>query len=119
MNQVCRGIRGATTVTENTKDAILSSTRELLEELVEKNDIQLDQIATAIFTTTRDINAEFPAVSARQQMGWTDVALLCSHEMEVPNSLQSCIRVLLLITTVKSQKDIVNIYLKGAKVLRP
>ena len=60
MNPVCRGIRGATTVTENTKDAILSSTRELLEELVEKNDIQLDQIAAAIFTTTRDINAEFP-----------------------------------------------------------
>ena len=117
MTLACRGIRGATTVTENTRDAILSGTTELLERLVEENGIQREQLAAAIFTTTRDINAEFPAVAARQ-MGWTDVALLCSHEMDVPNALPSCIRVLLLVNTTKSPQELVNLYLRGAKNLR-
>lgn len=117
MTLACRGIRGATTVTENTKDAILSGTTELLEKLVDENDIQREQLAAAIFTTTRDLNAEFPAVAARQ-LGWTDVALLCSHEMDVPNALPSCIRVLLLVNTDKTPQELVNVYLRGAKNLR-
>ena len=117
MTLACRGIRGATTVTENTKDAILSGTTELLEKLVDENDIQREQPAAAIFTTTRDLNAEFPAVAARQ-LGWTDVALLCSHEMDVPNALPSCIRVLLLVNTDKTPQELVNVYLRGAKNLR-
>ncbi len=117
MTLACRGIRGATTVTENTRDAILSGTTELLERIVEENDIQREQLAAAIFTTTRYLNAEFPAVAARQ-MGWTDVALLCSHEMDVPNALPSCIRVLLLVNTTKSPQELVNVYLRGAKNLR-
>lgn len=117
MTLACRGIRGATTVTENTKDAILSGTTELLEKLVDENDIQREQLAAAIFTTTRDLNAEFPAVAARQ-LGWTDVALLCSHEMDVPNALPSCIRVLLLVNTDKPPQELVNVYLRGAKNLR-
>ena len=117
MTLACRGIRGAITVAENTKDAILSGTTELLERLVAENDIQREQLAAAIFTTTRDLNAEFPAVAARQ-LGWTDVALLCSHEMDVPNALPSCIRVLLLVNTDKSPQELVNLYLRGAKNLR-
>ena len=117
MTLVCRGIRGATTVTENTKDAILSGTTELLEKLVDENDIQREQLAAAIFTTTRDLNAEFPAVAARQ-LGWTDVALLCSHEMDVPNALPCCIRVLLLVNTEKRPQELANVYLRGAKKLR-
>ena len=117
MTVVCRGIRGATTVTENTKDAILSGTTELLERLVDENGIQREQLAAAIFTTTRNLNAEFPAVAARQ-LGWTDVALLCSHEMDVPNALPSCIRVLLLVNTDKRQQELANVYLRGAKNLR-
>lgn len=117
MTLMCRGIRGATTVTENTKDAILSGTTELLKGLIDKNGIQREQLAAAIFTTTRDLNAEFPAVAARQ-LGWTDVALLCSHEMDVPNALPYCIRVLLLVNTDKSPQELVNVYLRGAKNLR-
>ena len=117
MTLACRGIRGATTVTENTKDAILSGTTELLEKLVDENDIQREQLAAAIFTATRDLNAEFPAVAARQ-LGWTDVALVCSHEMDVPNALPSCIRVLLLVNTDKTPQELVNVYLRGAKNLR-
>ena len=93
-----RGIRGATTADANTKKAILGATRELLEEMVKINEIEVDDVAATIFTTTEDLNAEFPALAARQ-MGWNGVALMCGHEMRVPDALPSCIRVLLLVNT--------------------
>ncbi len=117
MTLMCRGIRGATTAKGNTKEAILAPTRELLERLVEANDLRPEYIAVAIFTTTRDLNAEFPAVAARQ-MGWTDVALLNAHEMDVPNGLPCCIRVLLLVNTEKQAHELVNVYLGDAVNLR-
>ena len=73
-----RGIRGATTSDGNTREAILDATTELLAKLVEANDIQPDDVAAAIFTTTEDLNADFPAVAARR-MGWRYVALLDGH----------------------------------------
>ena len=94
----CRGIRGATVVNENTKEAIIQSTKELLEQMIEANQIDTDEVASAFFTTTPDINAEFPALVARQ-LGWTQTALLCGHEMNVPGSLQQCIRILILYNT--------------------
>ena len=112
-----RGIRGATTATNNTKHAIVRATTELIEELVEANNIITDEIAAAIFTTTHDLNAEFPAVAARM-IGWNDVALMCSHEMQVPDGLPNCIRVLMLINTEKGPKELVHVYLRGAKNLR-
>ena len=117
MSLACRGIRGATTVESNTKEAIVAGTKELLHELIEANDIQQEQVAAVIFTTTRDLNAEFPAVAARQ-IGWTDVALLCSHEMDVPDALPSCIRILLLVNTERSPQELSNVYLRGAVNLR-
>ena len=117
MSLACRGIRGATTVESNTKEAIVAGTKELLHELIEANDIQQEQVATVIFTTTRDLNAEFPAVAARQ-IGWTDVALLCSHEMDVPDALPSCIRILLLVNTERPPQELSNVYLRGAVNLR-
>lgn len=101
----------------NTKEAIVAGTKELLHELIEANDIQQEQVAAVIFTTTRDLNAEFPAVAARQ-IGWTDVALLCSHEMDVPDALPSCIRILLLVNTERSPQELSNVYLRGAVNLR-
>ena len=113
-----RGIRGATTADDNTEQAILDATRELLEGLVEANDIDQDDIAAVYFTTTRDLNAAFPALAARKHLGWDYVALMCSHEMDVPNALSSCIRVLLLVNTDKRPQELVNVYLRGAKNLR-
>ena len=112
-----RGVRGATTADGNTRDAILDATTELLEQLVDANEIQPDDLAAAIFTTTEDLNAEFPAVAARQ-IGWRYVALLDGHEMKVPNALARCIRVLLLVNTDKGPRELVNVYLKGASDLR-
>ena len=117
MNLMCRGIRGATTAEVNTKEAILEVTRELLERIVEANQLEKESIAAAIFTTTRDLNAEFPAVAARQ-MGWTEVALLDSHEMEVPGALHRCVRTLILVNTEKQAHELVNVYLRGAVNLR-
>ena len=101
----------------NTKEAIVAGTKELLHELIEANDIQQEQVATVIFTTTRDLNAEFPAVAARQ-IGWTNVALLCSHEMDVPDALPCCIRILLLVNTERPPQELSHIYLRGAVNLR-
>lgn len=115
---VCRGIKGATTVERNTREAILAATTELLSRMVELNDVQPDDIASAIFSTTPDLNAEFPAVAARR-MGWTDVPLCCVHEMDVPGSLRMCLRILLHVNTTRSAREIVHVYLRGARVLRP
>jgi chorismate mutase len=112
-----RGIRGAITVEENSSRAILAATRELLCALVDRNAITLDQIAAAFFTTTPDLNAEFPAVGARQ-LGWQHVPLICSHEMNVPGALPACIRVLLLVNTDKAPHEIEHVYLREAVNLR-
>ncbi len=86
--------------------------------MVEANGIEADDVASAFFTTSPDLNAEFPALAARQ-MGWTDVALLCGHEMNVPGSLAMCLRILLHVNTDKKAADVVHVYLRGARVLRP
>ena len=114
----CRGIRGATTVEENTREAILEGTSELLKLMIKYNDLEEDQIAAVTFTTTTDLNAEYPAVAARQ-LGRTDAALLCGHEMDVPCGLKKVIRILLLVNTEKSSKEMKHVYIKEAVKLRP
>ncbi|GCF08050.1 chorismate mutase [Dictyobacter arantiisoli] len=114
----CRGIRGATTVENNTREEILAATRELLQLLIEKNEIQPENIASAIFSLTADLDAEFPAVEARK-LGWTDTALMCTREIPVPGSLQKCIRVLIHYNTTRSIQEIQHVYIHGAVSLRP
>ena len=114
----CRGIRGATTVEENTAEAILAATRELLALIIEVNDLRVEDVASAIFTTTPDLTAAFPAQAARE-MGWHDVALLDAQEIPVPASLERCIRVLIHWNTERDQSEIKHVYTKGARELRP
>ncbi len=118
MSMRFRGIRGATTVEANEPEAIVRATTELLAEMMEANDLRVEDVASAFFTTTRDLNAEFPAVATRS-MGWNDVALLCGHEMDVPGSLPMCLRILLHVNTEKEPHQLAHVYLRGAKVLRP
>ena len=113
----CRGVRGATIVEGNTKEAILAATRELLKEMVAANDIDTDTIACAIFTTTPDLNNGFPAAAARQ-LGWSKVPLLDSREIDVPDSLPMCLRILILFNTEKRADEIEFVYLKGTQALR-
>ena len=114
----CRGVRGATTVEANSRDEILTATRQLLALMIRLNDIRAEDVTSAIFSTTVDLNAEFPALAARQ-LGWLEVPLLCSHELDVPGSLRLCVRVLVHCNTEKSQHDIRHVYIKGAVKLRP
>jgi chorismate mutase len=114
---LCRGIRGATTVDSNTKEDILNSAKELLQKMIDANGLQAENVACAIFTTTHDLNAEFPAAAARQ-LGWAHPALLCAQEMNVPGSLQRCLRILILYNTEKSAEEIVHVYIKGATTLK-
>lgn len=118
MSLICRGIRGATTVQSNTREQILVRTRELLQMMLETNGIDPENIASVIFTTTPDVNAEYPALAARQ-LGLYDQALLCTHEMNVPDGLEKCIRILLHWNTTKSTREIQHIYINGAETLRP
>lgn len=113
-----RAIRGAITVESNTADEIIDGTKMLLEEIAKANFLVQDDAISIIFSSTKDLNATFPAVAARQ-LGWTEVSLMCTNEIEVPGSLEKCIRVILHINTEKSNKEIKHIYLKGAKILRP
>lgn len=115
---MCRGVRGATTVTENTREAILEATREMLYIMIRANKIVPEDVASAYFTTTVDLNVEYPALAARQ-LGYYDTALLCGHEMQIPDGLPRCIRVLLHWNTTRSAKEIVHVYLRDAKGLRP
>ncbi len=117
MQTSCRGIRGATTVVSNTKEAILDACSELLQKMVEENEVVKEQIASVFFTTTIDLNAAFPAQAARR-LGWKEVALLCGHEMNVPGSKAKCLRILMLINTDKKLKDIKHIYINGTEDLR-
>ena len=113
----CLGIRGAITVEENKSESIIAATGELLQKMVDANDVVIDDIAAVWFTTTTDLDVAFPAVAARE-MGWLTTALICGHEMNVPDSLPLCIRVMLLWNTEKKKDEIVHIYLKGAGALR-
>jgi len=113
-----RGIRGAITVAANTERAILDATRGLLTGMVRSNDVETDEIAAVVFTTTPDLNAAFPAEAARQ-LGWQNVALMSGVEMNVPGALARCIRVLLHFYTAKPARELKHMYLRAAANLRP
>jgi len=114
----CRGIRGATTVDYNDREEILVATTELLRLMVLENNVLVEDIASASFTLTDDLNAVFPAQAARQ-IGWKEVPRICMREIPVPNSLGKCIRVLLLVNTTRSASEIQHIYIRKAVCLRP
>lgn len=114
----CRGIRGAITVERNHREDILAATTELLQALIQRNELQAEDIASAIFTVTDDLDAAFPAVAART-LGWTEIALMCTREIAVPGSLRKCIRVLLHVNTEHSATELNHVYLRGAASLRP
>ena len=113
-----RGIRGAVNIAVNSKEEILTKSRELLEAIVRENKIQAEDIACAIFTLTPDLNADFPAYAARQ-LGWRDVPLMCAREIDVPDAMAKVIRVLLLVNSTTPPSKIKHQYLGDTPKLRP
>ena len=114
-----RGVRGATTAEANDAAHIAERTLELLRVLVELNAIRPEDLASATFTVTPDLDADFPATPVRAIPGWEEVPLLCAREIPVTGSLGRCIRVLLHWNTERAQRDVRHAFLRGARRLRP
>ena len=114
---ISKGIRGAITVDENSPEAIGAATIKLLKEILNRNKIETDMISHVIFTLTKDLNADFPAKYARINLKWKDVPMMCFHELDVPNSLEKCLRVLIVVNCGDSFVTEFA-YLDGAEVLR-
>lgn len=113
-----RGIRGAITVDADDANVIVAATKRLLTCMIDQNGVDLDDIASVLFSLTPDLRAAFPALGARE-MGWVNVPMLHFCEIAVPGSLPSVIRVLMHVNTSRGQRDIEHVYLDGARVLRP
>ena len=114
---ITKGIRGAITVEDNSETALRQSTLELLKEICAKNNIEKSKISHAIFTLTSDLNAAFPAKFARLDFGWDKIAMMCYHELNVPNSIEKCLRVLIVVNCDEDFEP-EFVYLKGAQNLR-
>ncbi|HWK24696.1 MAG TPA: chorismate mutase [Ureibacillus sp.] len=114
-----RGVRGATTISEDRPELIQTETEILVKEIVKANEIQPEDIISVLISTTTDITSGFPAKAVRSLDGWQYVPTMCMHEMSVPNALPLCIRVLLHVNTELSQKDVRHVYLNNAVSLRP
>ena len=114
---VVRAIRGAVQVAANEREAILDGTTELVTEVMTRNDLSTDDVISVIFTATPDLTAEFPALAARK-IGFHDVPLLCTTEIDVPGALPRVVRLLMHIETGRSRPEIQHVYLRGAVALR-
>ena len=114
-----RGIRGATTVNNNNSGEIRTAVIELLNEIIDKNSINISDIACVDFTMTKDLDCSYPAKFAREISGFEEVPLMCYQELNIVNSLEKCIRVRFLVNTDKKQDEITHVYLNEAKSLRP
>lgn len=112
-------IRGATTVSENSKDEILKETKVLIEKIIKENNIKEDEIINMLFTMTSDLDAIYPSVAVRDLLNICDTPLLNFEEKYIKGSLKKCIRVMVNINSDKSKSEIKHIYLNGSKILRP
>ena len=113
-----RGIHGAISVDGNNEQSIKEAVSELIKTILESNGIATEDISHVIFTMTGDLNKAFPAKFARELFDWKYVPMMCYNELNVPNSLPMCLRVLVVVNTDKKQNEIKHIYLKNAKKLR-
>jgi len=114
-----RGLRGATTVTKNEATEIIDHTKQLIAEMVDKNDVKPEHISHVFISVTNDLNDVFPAKALRKFSGWTYVPVMCMQEIDVPNSLEKCIRIMMVLRTDKNQDELIHIYHNEAIKLRP
>ncbi|MFC5733633.1 chorismate mutase [Cytobacillus gottheilii] len=114
-----RGIRGATTVDEDSEKLILEETEILLKEIIKENKLEAEQVASVLFSVTEDLTACFPAKAMRAIDGWKYVPVMCTREIPVPESLSLCVRVMMHVNTDRSQQEINHVYLRNAISLRP
>ena len=114
---VVRAIRGAIQVDANESAAILEGTSELVAEVMMRNRLTPADVISVVFSATRDLNAEFPALAARK-LGFQDVPLLCCTEIDVPEAMPRVVRLLMHVETASPRSAIQHVYLRGAAALR-
>lgn len=114
-----RGLRGAITIESDKPELVWDETARLVREVVAANNVEVDDIASILISTTPDIKSAFPARAVRLMDGWQYVPVMCTHEMDVPNALPLCIRVLIHANVEMAQKDVKHLYLNDAVKLRP
>ncbi|ALC81415.1 MULTISPECIES: chorismate mutase [Bacillus] len=114
-----RGFRGATTLEEDTDQEMIVKTKELIRNMIEKNNIKPDHVVHIIFTATPDLHAGFPAKVVREFSGWEHVPVMCMQEIDVESGLKKCIRVMLTAETELKQDEVKHEYLGKAVSLRP
>lgn len=114
-----RGVRGATTVEHNEEKEILAHTKELLLEMIQKNHIKPEMVSHVFISMTNDLNATFPAKALREIEGWTFVPVMCMQEIDVSDSLEKCIRIMMVVRTTKDQHLIEHVFHRQAVKLRP
>ena len=112
-----RAIRGATQVDADKRELILDATRELVSAVMERNQLQHDDVISILFTATPDLVSEFPALAARE-LGFGDVPLMCATEIDVPHALPRVLRLLAHVATERPRAEIQHVYLRGAVALR-
>lgn len=114
-----RGIRGATTVEQDTEQEILEKTQQLLEKIIEENQTKPADVVQILLSATPDLHSVFPAKAVRRLSGWQYVPVTCMQEMDVNGGLKKCIRVMMTVQTDTPQDEIRHVYLEKAVVLRP
>ena len=112
-----RAVRGAICVAEDSAGVVLSATERLLNAILERNEVQREEIVSVFFTATDDLRSVFPAEAARR-MGLGRVPLLCAREIAVEGSMARVVRVLMQFHTERSQAEVAHVYLDGAESLR-
>lgn len=114
-----RGVRGATTVSQDEEQEVLQATEQLVREMAIENGLVPEDIISVLISTTTDVKSTFPAKAVRSIDGWKYVPVMCTHEMAVPGGMPLCIRALMHVNSTKTQQDIVHIYQNEAEKLRP
>jgi len=112
-----RALRGATTCEADTPEEIAAATQELILLMLERNELEHDDVISVLFTTSTDLTSTFPATTARE-IGFGDVPLICASEIAVPGAMAHCIRIMMHVYTTRSREEIHHIYLRNAQSLR-
>lgn len=112
-----RAIRGATQVDADERELVLEATRELVTAVLERNQLQHDDVISILFTATPDLVSEFPALAARG-LGFGDVPLMCATEIGVPHALPRVLRLMAHVETDRPRAEVQHVYLRGAAALR-
>jgi chorismate mutase len=110
-------LRGATTLDRDEREHLMARVSELLSAMLDRNEVDHDDVISVVFTATDDVRSGFPAAAARE-MGMGDIPLLCARELDVEGGMARCVRILMHLTTERTRSQLRHVYLHDARSLR-